>query len=103
MALADKTLTCADCGSEFIFTVGEQEFFASRGYVNEPKRCASCRSSRRSEHRTGGFGENSREVHSIICAQCGSEATVPFRPRGDRPVYCSDCFTQIRNNSNPGQ
>ena len=94
MALSDKTLVCVDCGGEFIFTAGEQEFFNSRGFVNDPKRCQSCRSNRRSEQR-GFSGE--REMFQIECAECGVEATVPFRPRGDRPVYCSDCFSRQRN------
>ena len=94
MALSDKTLVCVDCGGEFIFTVGEQEFFNSRGFINDPKRCQTCRSSRRSEQR-GFSGE--REMFQINCAECGVEATVPFRPRGDRPVYCSDCFSRQRN------
>ena len=100
MALSDKTLICVDCGGEFIFTVGEQEFFNSRGYVNEPKRCQNCRSSRRNTQRTGGGGGGylggTREMHPIVCAECGNEAMVPFRPRGDRPVYCSDCFGRMR-------
>jgi len=96
VALSDKTLVCADCGGEFIFTAGEQEFFASRGFVNEPKRCQPCRSSRRNQER-GGWGDGPKEMHPITCAQCGSDAMVPFRPRGDRPVYCSDCFSQSRN------
>ena len=95
MALSDKTLVCADCGGEFIFTAGEQEFFASRGFVNEPKRCQPCRSSRRNQER-GGWGDGPKEMHPITCAQCGTDAMVPFRPRGDRPVYCSDCFSQNR-------
>lgn len=98
MALSDKTLVCVDCGAEFIFTVGEQEFFSSRGYVNEPKRCQTCRSTRRAEQRMGGSREGPREMHSIVCAECGANAMVPFRPRGDRPVYCSDCFSRMRNN-----
>jgi CxxC-x17-CxxC domain-containing protein len=106
VALSDKTLICADCGGEFIFTAGEQEFFASRGFQNEPKRCQSCRSTRRSDTRMGGgggggFGGGSREMHSITCAQCGTEAMVPFRPRGDRPVYCSDCFSRMRGGPPP--
>ncbi len=102
MALSDKTLVCVDCGGEFIFTVGEQEFFQSRGYVNEPKRCQTCRSSRRSDQRMGGgYGDSPRAMHSIICAECGANATVPFLPRGDRPVYCSDCFSRMRNNNAP--
>ena len=96
MALSDKTLVCAECGGEFLFTVGEQEFFNSRGFVNEPKRCQNCRSSRRSEQRSGGYESGQREMHPIVCAQCGNQAMVPFRPRGDRPVYCSDCFSQNR-------
>ncbi len=105
MALSDKTLTCVDCGGEFIFTVGEQEFFNSRGYVNEPKRCQNCRSSRRTSQRSGGGGGGgggggflggAREMHPIVCAECGNEAMVPFLPRGDRPVYCSDCFSRMR-------
>ena len=94
MALSDKTLICVDCGGEFIFTIGEQEFFNSRGFSNDPKRCQTCRSSRRAEQR-GYSGE--REMFQVECAECGNEASVPFRPRGDRPVYCSDCFSRQRN------
>ena len=98
MALADKTLVCVDCGAEFTFTVGEQEFFQERGFGNEPKRCRSCRAIRRTEQRGGGgYQEGPREMHNIVCAECGVEATVPFRPRGDRPVYCSDCFSRMRS------
>ena len=99
MALSDKTLVCVDCGSEFVFTAGEQEFFNSRGYVNDPKRCTTCRSSRRATQRVGGFGGANREMHPIVCAECGNDAMVPFRPRGDRPVYCSDCFSKTRNDA----
>jgi len=100
VALSDKTLVCVECGGEFIFTVGEQEFFNSRGFTNEPRRCQSCRSSRRAGQRSGGYDSGPREMHPIVCAQCGNEAMVPFRPRGDRPVYCSDCFSQNRGPSN---
>jgi CxxC-x17-CxxC domain-containing protein len=96
VALADKTLVCVDCGAEFTFTAGEQEFFASRGFSNEPKRCQPCRAGRRAEQRAVGYEGSPREMHSIICAECGQEAMVPFRPKGDRPVYCSDCFNQKR-------
>ena len=97
MTLEDKTLTCVECGASFAFTVGEQEFFATRGYTNEPKRCSGCRESRRSQQR--GFGE--REIHPAVCAQCGVDTMVPFRPRGDKPVYCSDCFSSMKSGS-PG-
>ena len=99
MAIEDKSLTCVECGSPFTFTVGEQEFFASRGYTNEPKRCPDCRGARRSQQRGGGgFGGGPREMHPAVCAQCGADTMVPFRPSGERPVYCSDCFSAMRSN-----
>ena len=94
MALADKTLTCRDCGSSFTFTVGEQEFYKSRGLQNEPGRCPDCRSARR-QSRYRGRGQP-REMHSATCAKCGAECEVPFEPTEDRPVYCSACYTEIR-------
>ncbi len=96
MALSDKTLVCAECAAEFTFTVGEQEFFASRGFTNEPRRCPDCRQSRRQQRSYEGGGGGEREMHPAVCAQCGTDTMVPFRPRGDRPVYCSDCFSQMR-------
>ena len=96
MALSDKTLVCAECAVEFAFTVGEQEFFASRGFTNEPRRCPDCRQSRRQQRSYEGGGGGEREMHPAVCAQCGTDTMVPFRPRGDRPVYCSDCFSQMR-------
>jgi CxxC-x17-CxxC domain-containing protein len=97
VTLSDKTLTCLECGSTFTFTVGEQEFFAMKGYANEPKRCPTCREARKGQQR-GGYsgGGGAREMYPVTCAECGTETTVPFRPRGDRPVYCSDCFSRQR-------
>lgn len=102
MAISDKPLTCVECGYAFTFTVGEQEFFASKGFTNEPSRCPQCRAARKNQQR-GGFGGGSgggaREMHPAVCAQCGTDTMVPFKPRGDRPVYCSDCFGAM-NTSN---
>ena len=98
MALSDKTITCVECGHEFTFTVGEQEFFASRGYTNEPKRCTQCRGARKSQQGGDSYG-SPREMHPAVCAQCGTDTMVPFRPRGDKPVYCSDCFSGMRSPS----
>ncbi|GAH76163.1 unnamed protein product, partial [marine sediment metagenome] len=75
MALVDKTLVCRDCGQEFIFTTGEQEFYLSRGLQNEPGRCSECRATRRRE-RQGSY-DQPRQMHSVICAECGKETTVP--------------------------
>jgi CxxC-x17-CxxC domain-containing protein len=98
--LSDKILTCVECGSSFAFTAGEQEFFASKGYTNEPRRCTHCRGARKSQQR--GYGDSygaAREIHPAVCAQCGRDTMVPFRPRGDKPVYCSDCFSSMRSPS----
>jgi len=105
MSFADKSLTCRDCGQPFTFTVGEQEFFSSRGFTNEPSRCPECRAERKASRGAGGGGGYSsggggygreREMYSVTCSSCGNEARVPFQPRGDRPVYCSDCFSRQR-------
>jgi CxxC-x17-CxxC domain-containing protein len=94
---ADKMLQCRECGSEFVFTAGEQEFYASKGLVNEPARCPDCRASRRARMNNGMYeSAPRREMHPAVCASCGTETMVPFLPRGDRPVYCSTCFDRVR-------
>ena len=109
MSYADKVLTCRDCGQAFTFTAGEQEFHASKGFENEPSRCQDCRAVRKAArgesgggygggyssggYGGGGYGRQERQMYSATCSSCGNEARVPFQPRGDKPVYCSDCFT----------
>ena len=93
MAYEDRTLTCAECGSEFTFSADDQEFHAGRGY-EDPKRCPSCRQARRSGGYRGGGSGGPREMFEAVCASCGGTARVPFQPRQDRPVYCSDCFSK---------
>ena len=97
MAFEDKSLQCSDCGQEFIFTAGEQEFFASKGYTNEPKRCPSCRQTRKADRYGGGYGAR-RQMFPVVCAECGKETEVPFEPREDRPVYCSECYAKVKQN-----
>ena len=92
MAFQDKTLTCKECGKEFIFTAGEQEFYAEKGFENEPARCRDCRDKRRH----GREGGEQRQMYKVVCAGCGKETKVPFEPKNDRPVYCRDCFTKRR-------
>lgn len=91
----DKTLTCRDCGASFEFTVSEQEFYAEKGFTNEPGRCRDCRTARKN---TGGRGASNgpREMFDAVCAECGCDTKVPFNPSNDRPVYCSDCFSKRR-------
>jgi CxxC-x17-CxxC domain-containing protein len=88
----DKSLTCRECGASFVFTAGEQAFFAEKGLLNEPQRCPACRAARRRER----LGREPREAHPVVCAACGVQTTVPFVPRYDRPVYCSACFERVR-------
>ena len=94
MSFQDKTLTCRDCGQNFVFTSGEQDFYATRGLTNEPGRCPDCRSARRGSSGGGGGGGRSREMFDVICSNCGQQTQVPFQPTSGRPVYCSDCFSK---------
>lgn len=87
----DKTLICKDCGAEFVFTAGEQEFYASKGLTNEPQRCKACRDANKNRQKP------ERAMYTAVCASCGKECRVPFQPRDDRPVYCSDCFAKRRD------
>jgi CxxC-x17-CxxC domain-containing protein len=121
----DKVMTCADCSQDFVFTASEQEFYASRGFT-EPRRCPSCRASRKAArgdtgggsygggtgfgdrgsggtgygdsggYGGGGYSRGPREMFTATCSSCGKEASVPFRPTSGKPVYCSDCFATRR-------
>ena len=93
--MQDKTLTCRDCGMTFVFTAGEQEFYASKGFANEPTRCPDCRATRKRSQ--GGSDRRERQMYPAVCAQCCKDTQVPFEPRSDRPVYCSDCFETQRS------
>jgi CxxC-x17-CxxC domain-containing protein len=115
VSYADKPLACRDCGTSFLFTAGEQEFFAQKGFTNEPSRCPECRAANKGRRSGGGGGYDSgggygggygggggyerapRQMFEAVCSQCGGVATVPFQPRGDKPVYCSSCFEQQRS------
>ena len=89
---ADKVLKCEDCHEDFVFTAGEQEFFASKGFKNTPKRCKSCRDYRKRN------SAGATKLYPIKCAACEKDDQVPFQPREGRDVYCSECFEKIRNN-----
>ena len=90
----DKILTCRDCGAQFVFSAGEQAFYAERGFQNEPSRCKPCRDARKAS-RNSANGEP-REMFETVCAQCGKPTRVPFIPKSDRPIYCSECFAARR-------
>ncbi len=90
----DKTLVCKDCGKEFAFTAGEQAFYPEKGFQNEPTRCKSCRDARKAS-RANNTGDT-REMFETVCAECGKPTRVPFIPKNDRPIYCSECFAARR-------
>ena len=119
--MADKTLTCRDCGTNFTFTEGEQDFYSQKGYT-EPMRCPDCRAAKKASRNdgygdsysggsygggysngggysggggSGGYGRSERTMTQVVCANCGKDTEVPFVPRGDKPVYCSDCFSTV--------
>ncbi len=118
MSYEDKTIVCVDCGAEFTFTADEQQRFAERGFTNEPKRCKTCRDQRKAQQGEGGRGGGGgggrggysrsggggggagrgfssggpRQMFPATCAGCGQATEVPFKPSGNRPVYCRDCF-----------
>ena len=112
MTYTDQVITCTDCGIDFVFSASEQAFFAEKGFSSAPKRCSACRAQRRASGAGGGtsyassgsysasggagYARGPREMHDAVCARCGNQTQVPFRPTGARPVYCSDCFRMMR-------
>lgn len=103
----DKTLVCKDCGNDFTFTVSEQEFFAEKGFTNEPGRCPACRAAKKDQNSGrrsygggnrggGGYQQSDRQMYPAVCHTCGANTTVPFQPTGDKPVYCRDCYKPKR-------
>ena len=107
MSFTDKSLQCSDCGANFTFSAQDQEFFAQKGYTNEPKRCPTCRETRKSQRTTTGGGNSyssgynsgysaRREMFPATCSDCGKSTQVPFEPRNGKPVYCSDCYRKVK-------
>jgi CxxC-x17-CxxC domain-containing protein len=99
MDYKDKVLKCVECGTEFVFTAGEQMFYADKGFKNEPKRCKNCKAKR---SQSAGGGSSTRVVTTTVCSQCGKETTVPFKLTQGRPVYCRECFQQRRTTASAG-
>jgi CxxC-x17-CxxC domain-containing protein len=106
--MSDQNLTCGDCGKQFTFTESEQEFYRSKGF-STPGRCPDCRAARKAARNSGSsyssysggssYGSSQRQMYPAVCAQCGKATQVPFQPRGDRPVYCSDCYRSQQGSS----
>ena len=109
MEYQDKVLSCTDsshdentldetgmpASREFTFTAQEQEFYAEKGF-SEPQRCPACRAAKKARFNGPRNGGGPRQMYPAVCASCGRDTEVPFEPRGDKPVYCNDCFQQQR-------
>lgn len=102
---ADKTMTCRDCGKQFTFTAGEQEFYAQRGF-SEPQRCAECRQARKAGRDSGGYGSSdygsSRSSsygdsgYGRSSGGYGSASRTSSSGTGTRQMFqavCADCGT----------
>ena len=96
MEFQDKILKCIDCGSDFVFTAGEQLFFHDKQFKNEPKRCKTCKAKRAANMGPTSAGSYSKVETRTSCSGCGKETTVPFKPTQRRPVICRECFQQRR-------
>ncbi len=116
MAFEDKVIVCSDCGQEFTHSADDQQRYAERGFAHEPKRCGECRKKKKAEGGGGGGGGGGRsrpggssrppsargdraprESFEVVCAACGVTTTVPFKPAGNRPVYCRECYRTMRD------
>ncbi len=92
MPYQDQTLKCRDCGADFVWTASEQDFYAQKGFQNSPQRCPACRQAKKQQMR------GDRQMYQATCADCGQSCEVPFTPRGDKPVYCNECYKKHRDN-----
>lgn len=94
--MADKTIICKNCKEKFIFTEREQDFYKEKGFTNEPQKCPECRAAAKKQqsrgNNRGGFSRTEREMFPAVCAECGKKTTVPFKPNGEKPIYCKDCY-----------
>lgn len=95
----DKSILCIDCGSEFIWSSGEQAFFRDKNLQNPPKRCKGCKQAKNERlaviAAAQASGVKQRIEVSVKCARCGEATTVPFYPSQGRPVYCRSCFLEM--------
>lgn len=94
MDFQDKNLTCKECSKEFVWSAGEQKFYADKGLQNPPGRCPDCRKAMKEK-------KANRQMYTIICKECGKEGQVPFEPRDPNDVLCAECFQKARASQKP--
>jgi CxxC-x17-CxxC domain-containing protein len=92
MESQDKVLVCRECNKEFLFSAGEQAFYAEKGFQNEPTRCRNCRATRKGPGPASSDSGAPRQLFSAVCSECGKDTQVPFKPTAGKPVYCRECF-----------
>ena len=104
----DQTLTCRDCGNQFVWTASEQKFYADKGFANAPVRCPSCRAAKKQQsgggggYGRGGYNSGPRQMYDAVCSNCGQPCQVPFQPRlGEdgkpvKPIYCNNCYKSMK-------
>jgi len=97
MTYADKNLICCHCGTEFLFTAFEQEFYVLNAFTHEIECCRACRRARKSPS-LPVFPHPShplrpiRSMRDATCMVCGTTIAVSGDPRVDRPLYCAECY-----------
>ena len=98
--VSDLPIFCIDCAHEFIWTAGEQVFFREKGLLNPPKRCKECKKAKNRRLEAIELAHTTGQPHKIEvradCARCSASTTVPFYPSQGRPVYCRECFIEIK-------
>lgn len=94
----DITINCVDCGSEFIWSSGEQVFFRDKNLTNPPKRCKDCKKAKNDRINAvltaQKAGIRQRVEVAVHCANCNCYTTVPFYPSQGRPVLCRSCYLE---------
>ncbi len=98
--IEDSPILCIDCAQEFIWTAGEQLFFREKNLLNPPKRCKDCKKAKNRRLEAIELANTTGQPHKIevraSCAKCHEITTVPFYPSQGRPVYCRQCFIDIK-------
>src|SRR3990172_6863365 len=97
MEFVDRTLRCVDCGADFVWTGGEQAFFADKNFKNEPKRCRACKAKRSERLAASPAGARDRVETRTGCSGGGKEATGAFRPTQGGPAFGGGCFQQRKH------
>jgi CxxC-x17-CxxC domain-containing protein len=97
MTYADQDLICADCGTQFLFTAFEHEFYVRNNFTYEIEQCPACRRARKAPSRPVFLRPSHvlpavRSMRDAPCMVCGTTIAVSFAPRFGKPIYCAECY-----------